>query len=202
MKSAKVISQVDDVQPFSMSNLSSLSANNVVEPTVTGNDSTSLILSQLESMSKEIADIKAGNTRLSEEKLNAQIVEALTSLNNHSKQLDRMVDGFEQKLISFALKIASRVIDKEIEENSSKIAHGFANELIDKLKDATKISVHVNPKDYEYLNSHLDLSETIELIKDANVQPSGIVVSSDIGNLDSTIESKLDVLAQSIETLY
>jgi flagellar assembly protein FliH len=159
------------------------------------------ILSKLDNLSNELTSIKQDNLSNSN-KLDNQVIEALTSLNNHSKQFDNITKTFEQKLIAYSLKIASKIINQEVQENSNQIALNFAQELILKLKDATKISVHINPKDYEYLQTHLDLSPTIELVKDPNVSPAGIVISSDIGNFDSTIESKLDTLTQSIETLY
>jgi flagellar assembly protein FliH len=159
------------------------------------------ILSKLDNLSNEMTSIKQDNVSNSK-KIDSQVIEALTSLNNHSKQFDKITNLFEEKLIAYSLKIASKIINQEVQQNSNQIALGFAKELILKLKDATKISVHVNPKDYEYLNTHLDLASTIELIKDSNVSPAGIVISSDIGNFDSTIESKLDTLSQSIQTLY
>jgi flagellar assembly protein FliH len=159
------------------------------------------ILSRLDTLSNQVVSIKQENTSASQ-KLDTQVVEALTSLNNHSKQFDKITVAFEQKLIAYSLRIATKIIQQEVQQNSQQIALNYARDLISKLKDATKISVHINPKDYQYLQSNLDMSSTIELVKDTNVSPAGVVISSDIGNFDSTIESKLETLSSSIETLY
>ena len=159
------------------------------------------ILSRLDTLSNQVVSIKQENTSASQ-KLDTQVVEALTSLNNHSKQFDKITVAFEQKLIAYSLRIATKIIQQEVQQNSQQIALNYARDLISKLKDATKISVHINPKDYQYLQSNLDMSSTIELVKDTNVSPAGVVISSDIGDFDSTIESKLETLSSSIETLY
>jgi len=159
------------------------------------------ILSRLDTLSNQVVSIKQENTSASQ-KLDTQVVEALTSLNNHSKQFDKITVAFEQKLIAYSLRIATKIIQQEVQQNSQQIALNYARDLISKLKDATKISVHINPKDYQYLQSNFDMSSTIELVKDTNVSPAGVVISSDIGYFDSTIESKLETLSSSIETLY
>jgi flagellar assembly protein FliH len=191
------------VEAFNFNNFSTPSqyTSNSVQEQEASTQTLDTILSKLDNLSNEITSIKQDNISNSN-KLDSQVIEALTSLNNHSKQFDNITKTFEQKLIAYSLKIASKIINQEVQQNSNQIALNFAQELILKLKDATKISVHINPKDYEYLQTHLDLSSTIELVKDPNVSPAGIVISSDIGNFDSTIESKLDTLTQSIETLY
>jgi len=165
------------------------------------NQAMDAILAKLDMLNGEIATLKNQNTQIQTEKLNNQIIEALTTLNNHSKQFDKITKAFEDKLISYSLKIATKIIQQEVQQNSNQIALNFATDLIAKLKDATSIQIHVNPIDYEHLLANLDLADTIELVKDTNVSPSGIVVSSDIGNFDATIESKLDTLASSIDTI-
>lgn len=192
------------VEAFNLNNFgqsSSSSYSQAPNSDAMSSEAMDAILAKLDTLSNEISTIKQDGVNASQ-KLDSQVVEALTTLNNHSKQFDKITSSFEQKLITYSLKIASKIIGQEVQQNSNQIALNYAKDLILKLKDATQISVHVNPKDYEYLLANLDLGETVELIKDSNVSLGGIVISSDIGNFDSTIESKLDTLTQSIDTLY
>ena len=191
------------VEAFNLNSFSQPSSytSNTKQQIESSSQAMDAVLAKLDLLSNEISSIKQDSTNVSQ-KLDTQVIEALTGLNNHSKQFDKITKAFEDKLIAYSLKIATKIIQQEVQQNSKQIALNFAKDLILKLKDATKISVHINPKDYEYLNSNLDLSSTIELISDPNVSLAGIVISSDIGNFDSTIESKLDTLSASIETLY
>jgi flagellar assembly protein FliH len=213
---SKIIQQklddTNDIKPFLLENFNSNSSstqitnsnkeNELYEKQVFNTEAMDKILNRLDILSSEISTIKQNENVQSSKKLDSQIIEALTSLNNHSKQFEKMTRAFEDKLISYSLKIASKIIAQEVESNSKQIALNYSKNLLEKLKDATTISIHVNPIDYEYLHSNLDLSETTQLIKDSNVQQAGIVISSDIGNFDSTVEAKLESLSQSIETLY
>ncbi len=203
MDAAKVISCNNEeyqVEAFNLNNFGSNNSKNNFNDL--NSEATDSILNKLDSLSAEIQTLKASNTQAVSNKLDTQIVEALTSLNNHAKQLDKMSEAFENKLIAYSLKIASKIIEQEVREDSNTIALNIARKIIGELKDATEIAVHVSPTDYDYLVSNLDLSDIVKLVNDTNIQPSGIVISSDIGNFDLTIESKLETLSQSIKTLY
>ncbi len=72
---------------------------------------------------------------------------------------------------------------------------------MDKIKTASKVQIHLNPKDYEILKGELNLEPFIELKKDANVTAGGVVIASDLGNFDGNIESKVSSMLDSLDLI-
>ncbi len=71
--------------------------------------------------------------------------------------------------------------------------------LLDKIKNASKIKIHLNPKDFEILRNDLNLENYIELVEDSNVTAGGVVIASDLGNFDGNIESKVNSMLESLD---
>lgn len=107
----------------------------------------------------------------------------------------------ETKLLKTSISIAQKIISIEVGENSSKIAKQTINHLLDKIKTASKVQIHLNPKDYEILKGQLDLEHFIELKSDANVTAGGVVIASDLGNFDGNIESKVSTMLDSLDLI-
>ena len=105
----------------------------------------------------------------------------------------------ETKLLKTSIAIAQKVISIEVGENSAKIAKQTISHLLEKIKTASKIQIHLNPKDYEILKSQLNLEPFIELHKDANVVAGGVVIASDLGNFDGNIEAKVASMLESLD---
>lgn len=107
--------------------------------------------------------------------------------------------GFESKLLKTSISIAQKIINIEVGENSSKIAKQTINQLLLKLKNATKVKIHLNPKDYYVLKQELELEPFIELLEDPNVVAGGVVIASNIGNFDGSIEAKVSSMLESLD---
>jgi flagellar assembly protein FliH len=129
--------------------------------------------------------------------------EKIALLENSIKKVDSINELFEEKilsiekeLISVALDIAKEVIQKEVSENSQEIAYNLAKALMEDIKDATKIQIKVNPKDAEYLKSQ-DL-KNVEIIEDEAVKEGGVVIISDIGNIDAEILQRFKAIKEAV----
>ena len=107
----------------------------------------------------------------------------------------------ETKLLKTSISIAQKIISIEVGENSSKIAKQTITHLLDKIKTASKVQIHLNPKDYEILKDQLNLEAFIELKQDANVTAGGVVIASDLGNFDGNIESKVSSMLDSLDLI-
>ncbi len=108
-----------------------------------------------------------------------------TALNYETKLMD-----IEKELAKTAISIAEQVIKKEVSENSSKVALSLVRELLSKLKDASKIKLKVNKMDAEYLKSALSAESKVSIEEDEAIQRGGVIVLSDVGNLDGNISSR------------
>jgi flagellar assembly protein FliH len=140
-----------------------------------------------------------------EAKRNAEVVfsEKVKLLEESIEKIDKINETFEEKiisiekeLISVALDIAKEVIQKEVSENSKEIAYNLAKSLMDEVKEATKIKIKVNPKDAEFLKSK-DL-KNVEIIEDSAVKEGGVVIISDIGNIDAEILNRFKAIKEAI----
>jgi len=83
-----------------------------------------------------------------------------------------------------------------VSENSKEIAHNLAKALMDDIKDATKIQIKVNPKDAGYLKEQ-DF-KNVEIIEDEAVKEGGVVIISDIGNIDAQILQRFKAVKEAI----
>jgi flagellar assembly protein FliH len=97
------------------------------------------------------------------------------------------------------MSIAQKIIGIEVSTNSASIAKETIINLLNKIKTASKISIHLNPKDYVILKDELKLDSFIELHEDTNVTAGGVVIASDLGNFDGNIESKVNSMLDSLD---
>ena len=134
--------------------------------------------------------------------LNKILEEKLKLLDSSIKKVDGINEVFEEKflslekeLVSIALDIAQEVIQKEINENSKEIAHNLAKALMEDVKDATQITIKVNPKDASYLKEEL---KNVKIIEDEAIKEGGVVIISDVGNIDAEIKQRFKTIKEAI----
>ena len=132
-----------------------------------------------------------------------ELEEKLSLLKNSIQKVDNINELFEEKilsiekeLISVALDIAKEVIQKEVSENSKEIAYNLAKALMEDIKDATKIQIKVNPKDAKYLKEQN--LQNVEIIEDEAVKEGGVIIISDIGNIDAEILQRFKAIKEAV----
>jgi len=108
---------------------------------------------------------------------------------------NKQIENIEKELISVALDIAKEVIQKEISENSQEIAYNLAKSLMQDLKEASKVKIKVNPEDAKYLKEKI---KGVEIIEDEAVKKGGIVIMSDVGNIDAQIEDRFNAAKEAV----
>ena len=129
-----------------------------------------------------------------EEKMNLLEI-SLQKIDKINETFEEKILSVEKELISVALDIAKEVIQKEISKESSEIAYSLAKNLMEDIKDATKIKLKVNPKDASRLK---DKFKNIEVIPDDAVKEGGVVIISDIGNIDAEVLSRFENVKEAI----
>ena len=132
-----------------------------------------------------------------------ELEEKLSLLKNSIQKVDNINELFEEKilsiekeLISVALDIAKEVIQKEVSVNSKEIAYNLAKALMEDIKDATKIQIKVNPKDAKYLKEQN--LQNVEIVEDEAVKEGGVVIISDIGNIDAEILQRFKAIKEAV----
>ncbi|MFK5881691.1 MAG: flagellar assembly protein FliH [Sulfurospirillum sp.] len=119
-------------------------------------------------------------------------IESAKKLEEKSKSFDNFFKKVEKNIIDTSLEVAREVIKKEVSGASSQVAHSLAKELIKDLKDASKITIKVNPKDFDALNDIFAQNAKIDVQSDTAVSLGGVILLSDSGNLDGNISARLE----------
>lgn len=211
--SAKILSKNEEVQKFELgtfvntqteSNIVSSSNAILDDREINGRVDPVLVevrnlSAKLNEISQKVANIESDGIKGKD--IDAQVVQAIKDLKNYAAFFEQATFQMESKLLKTSISIAQKIISIEVGENSSKIAKQTITHLLDKIKTASKVQIHLNPKDYEILKSQLALEPFIELKSDANVTAGGVVIASDLGNFDGNIESKVSSMLDSLDLI-
>lgn len=126
------------------------------------------------------------------QEIRSRYLKSISQLEIVYKQMENSMVKVEVDLIDTACEIAREVIKKEVKTSSAQIAQALSKELIKELKDANKIELKVNPRDFEFLKESYLKDEKIKVTSDDSITLGGIVVLSDIGNLDGNLTMRLE----------
>ena len=207
--SAKILSKDDNVQNYQLGTF----INNTQAETTNSqvvlnnreiNGNVDPMLTEIRALTAKITQIDQKITTLesngiSGRDIDAQVVQAIKDLKHYANFFEQATFQMETKLLKTSISIAQKIISIEVGENSAAIAKQTITHLLHKIKSATKIKIHLNPKDYEILRNDLNLENFIELVEDANVTMGGVVIASDLGNFDGNIEAKVNSMLESLD---
>ena len=140
-----------------------------------------------------IAQANAANeARINE--LEARFSASAAKLDEQYVKFDEFLKKIEEELGQTAIKIAKEVIDKEISASSNQIAHHLASSLIKELSNVKNIEIRVNPEDSEYIKEQFSKNEHVKISADDAISKGGVVIISDGGNIDATMQTRLEKL--------
>jgi len=210
--SAKVVSKDDSVENFQLGTFiqngsSTEQVNNQAvlnDREINGNVDPILneiraLNTQVGALGKKITLLE--NNGMTGKEIDAQVVQAIKDLKHYANFFEQATFQMESKLLKTSISIAQKIISIEVGENSSLIAKQTITHLLDKIKSASRVKIHLNPKDYEILRNDLNLENFIELIEDPNVTAGGVVIASDLGNFDGNIEAKVNTMLESLDSV-
>jgi len=132
------------------------------------------------------------------EDLKVQYISSITNLQELEFEIKEKLSQFEEELIETSIIISSKVINKEVEENSSHIAKSIAKYLLNDIKDELEIKLLVNPVDYDEIIKE-NLKDGLKVISDKSIKRGGVVLLSKEKNLDGTIETRFKKTLQLIK---
>lgn len=121
-----------------------------------------------------------------------QYSESINKIENVSQSFQTSLDALKNELVVAALDIAKEVIKVEVSENPSQVATLLAEELIKDLQEASKITLKVNPQDHSVLSQHFGAMKNVTVISDSAISAGGVVVLSDVGNIDAQIQKRFE----------
>jgi flagellar assembly protein FliH len=105
----------------------------------------------------------------------------------------------EPQLVELTLALARKVLQEESEQ-SRELIKRVLKAALEQVKDQTVIAIHLNPADLQEIQPQFS-DGRVELIPDANIQPGGCRIETDMGELDATLETQWEAVRKSIKAL-
>ena len=210
---SKIIKSDSKIQSFELGNFISNSApdNVQIQNSATLNDKSingnvDPVLQEIQKLHLSIANINEKVALIESDgvkgrDLDKQLIEALKDLKNYSTFFEQATFQMETKILKTSFSIAQKIIAIELGENSAKIARETILSIMSKIKTASRINIHLNPKDYVVLKDQLNFENFVTLQEDSNVAAGGVVIASDLGNFDGNIESKVQTMLESLDVI-
>jgi len=157
------------------------------------------LTSKLNNIEQKVVSIE--NDGIKGKDLDKQLIQALKDLKNYATFFEQATFQLETKILKTSMSIAQKIIGVEVGEQSALIAKVTIENILNKIKSASQVTIHLNPKDFLVLKDELNLEDFITIIEDQNVTAGGVVIASDLGNFDGNIEAKIQTILESLDTV-
>ena len=210
---SRVIKQEAQVQPYELGSFVTREQNqsDAMKKVATLNDKSingnvDPVLVEVQKINQTLANISQRvqmieNDGIKGRDIDRQVVEALKDLKHYATFFEQATFQMESKLLKTSMAVAKKIINIEIGENSANIAKETIQSMMQKIKTASKVTIHLNPKDYIVLKDQLNFDNFVSLQEDSNVLAGGVVIASDLGNFDGSIESKIETMLETLEAV-
>jgi len=210
---SKVIKKSDEISPYELGTFISndeSQSNEMRNIAVLNNKSINgnvdPVLQEIQNLQKTLLQIgqrveSIENDGIKGRDLDKQLVEALKDLKHYSTFFEQATFQMETKLVKTSFSIAKKIIGIELGENSIEVAKETIRGMMDKIKTSSKVTIHLNPKDYLAIKEQMTFDSFVNLQEDTNVSAGGVVIASDLGNFDGNIEAKLETMLGSLDAL-
>lgn len=140
------------------------------------------------------------------EKKSIKIAENIENLFNEMVSLKHEVSKqYEREIIDLIFAVAEKIVHHEVRSKESVIKNAIF-EALEAAVEKSKVVFNVNPDDYDYVeklrpelfkqNKGL---KSIVVTSDPAVSRGGCYLETPYGNIDATIESKLDKIYQCLK---
>lgn len=124
--------------------------------------------------------------------IKSRYLKSIQQLDALANSIEKGFGKLETEISTTAYEIAKEVIKKEVSHDSAQIAILLSKELIKDIKEASSIELKVHPKDLEVLKEVYAKDEKIKVSADDAIALGGVVLLSDVGNLDGSLPMRLE----------
>ena len=121
---------------------------------------------------------------------------------------NNIIKSSELDIISLVIEIARKVCTKSLELNP-EIIKILTSNAIKELKDKENITIIINPKLMEVINSISDRLkddipqlQSIKILEDNNISPDGTIVESLLSRVDCRVKSQINEIADKLFETY
>ncbi len=142
-------------------------------------------------------EAREAGRREGREEAAARIEEALETVNEAVIVRKKIVKDAENEILRLALKVAEQIIRSEVSLHRD-VCLNIVSEAIGRVSDREQIIVKVNREDAEYIKRYkdrlagiLDGVKSFSVLEDAQIEPGGCVIETNLGYVDARISTKL-----------
>jgi len=131
---------------------------------------------------------------------NAAATELSEMVAQTSRRLQQIEEQAEPQLRDLALKIARKILGKELEFAPETVVDIVKQALADKARQRREIFLRVHPDDLQYIREQkpallevLSRAKEIGIREDPEVAQHGVIIETDAGTIDAQLETQLEV---------
>lgn len=114
-------------------------------------------------------------------------------------ELSLRISQAEPQLVDLALALARKVLQEESGQ-SRELIKRVLKAALEQVKNQTIIAIHLNPADLQEIQPQFS-DGRVELMPDANIQPGGCRIETDMGELDATLETQWEAVRKAIQAM-
>ncbi|MGL4367961.1 MAG: flagellar assembly protein FliH [Brevinemataceae bacterium] len=117
-----------------------------------------------------------------------------------ARERERILFHSEEQVINLIITMVSKVV-KRLTSEQKDIVIENAKAALELLRSAMTIFIRVSPLDFNYAQSFkkelinkLESRSDVKFVEDPTIEPGGVYIESDTGDIDATIKSQLEEL--------
>ena len=119
-----------------------------------------------------------------------------------------LVKTYEAQIISLIGRVAEKVVLSHVSLDHETINRSIL-QAFDVIVEPTRATIEVHPKEIEYIETlkkdfftQIESLRHVSLIPNASITPGGCRIKTDTGEVDATLESRLNAVRQSIMEVF
>jgi type III secretion protein L len=138
-----------------------------------------------------------------QEGLESALAELNQILLDAHERRDAALNGAERDVLRLAVKLAEKIIGREIERDDAALAD-IVSAALHHARQQESLTVRVNPADLPRVQAHRDRLDPsgrarfIDLVADPRVGHGGCVIEGESGTVDARLDTQLRVLERAL----
>ncbi len=136
--------------------------------------------------------------------------EDINNLNNNLSEFftykEQVYNKVSECILDIAVEIAQKIINKEIQTDSSATIEIIKGALEEVNKTENKITLKVMPKDVEIVKDKIPemissnyYEASVMVIPDNTIKEGGVIIETSNGIIDAAIETQLEIVKQALK---
>lgn len=116
---------------------------------------------------------------------------------------DRVMREVEQDLLRLSVRLAEKILGREIEKDNKAIVNIVATALVN-ARQQEKLTVRINPADVQVVEKEIEnvtpsgKIRFLDFVADPRVSVGGCMIESEVGTIDARLETQLRILERAL----